>query len=149
MLRKSVSQIFSTSLQCSRGFASKKPPQAPKDWWNEPINEAKPIMEEESSSSKKVSQIAAAYGQPTQVVTTADSTTKSLSNYKETPCAEKKFSPCAERKRASEKSSESEKAEKTPKSEFKDLMPPSEVLQHLKSYEVKSTSTSFKINASN
>lgn len=100
MLRLSLSKIARTSLQCSkRGFSSKK---SDKDWWNVPVNELNSSIINEQSSSKNVTvlPISSGSGMPSKVVAVADSTSGiSFSNFQDTPCAEKKFSPCAEKKK--------------------------------------------------
>lgn len=159
MLRKSISKIISSSLQCSRrGFSSKKP-QKPhnehKEWWNEPIDECKPC--EETIVKSKTLQLPAPEGPKTVSVVDSEKIV-SYSSYDDVPCHEKKFSPCAEKAKAKTEPLPvvlpeiEENQDEKPKSDctdHKSLVPPSNILEKLKCYEVKSVCTTFKINSSN
>lgn len=170
MLRKSLTKITSTTFQCSRrGFANKGPKKPETDWWNKPVNELKPSLLETSSNNllKEVSVLPAISGAglPPKVVSIVDSSASSGSSYsskKETPCAEKKFSPCAEKKpklnrpkknpnngNGYESQSSSSTTSSSNCAHHKSLVPPSCDLQKLKSYEVKSTCTSFHLQTEN
>jgi hypothetical protein len=158
MWRKSVSKILSSSLQCSRFSSKSTRPHKPhnKEWWNEPIEDCTPC--EETKISSKTLQLPASDGSKTvSVVDSAKSV--SYTNYEETPCHKKKHSPCAEKAKPQptkiepvEEKCYDESEPKPTKADCKDhktLVPPSNVLESLKSYEVKSTCTSFSIKADN
>lgn len=161
MWRKSISKILSSSLQFSRREFSSKISKGPhKEWWNEPINDCLPC--EESKISTKTLQLPAPQGPKTvSIVDSSKKSGMSYSSYDKTPCHEKKFSPCAEKVKPvppppapklepiKECYDEPEPKLKPDCKDHKSLVPPSNVLESLKSYEVKSTCTSFTINSCN
>lgn len=162
MLRKSVSKILSSSLQCGRRrFSSKKPLEPQKEWWNEPLDDCIPCNE--SKISSKTLQLPVSAGQSPKIVSVVDSSKESgmsYASYNTTPCHEKKFSPCAEKVKPEQEPTKVEpidechgQTEQNPTTadckDHKTLIPPSNILQRLKSYEIKSNCTSFKINSCN
>lgn len=152
MLR-SIAKISRSSIKINgRGFSSKPPG---KDLWNEPINELKSTTFSEESTSKTI--LPGGSINPSKVVAVTGSKAGiSFSNFKETPCAEKKFSPCAERKKPK---TPFEKKKPAPCSDskndssdcfhHKDLVPPSCELELLKSFELKSNCTTFHLKTEN
>lgn len=160
MLSKSLTKIISASFQCSRRSFSSKGPRSPEsEWWNKPVNELKPIHEilKEANVPPRA---AGEVGPTSKVVSIANSSSSSsYSDYKETPCAEKKFSPCAAKKerpkspnrpvKKSQSDNHYESKSTSDCSHHKSLVPPSCDLQQLKSYELKSTCTSFHLQTEN
>lgn len=169
MLRQ-FSKISSLSLRrCSikREFSTRKSKgtaDSEMEWWNKPINELKPTIKNESSSTMTQSFVptGSGVGLPPKILSVTDKSSKrgvSFSNYQDTPCAEKKFSPCAEKKQRP-KTSRQKKREpnrEEPRvssntsdcSHHKDLVPPSSELQQLKDYDLKSSCTSFHLKTEN